>query len=194
MYNNYMLDLETTGTAGGKHAMIQVAGFRFGVNKGELDPIPFNACLHVPAWRSWEEGTRHWWSSDPERREIFAGIKKRMQDPQTVMQDLQKWVLESPGKPVLWAKPSHFEFPFIEGYFKDFGMINPFHYRFVNDMNSYIRAIHHPEEAPDIKMPFHGPAHDAVYDALNQIEVVWEHLEIAKQNKENLFRLEQLEK
>lgn len=175
-----MVDLETTGTNAGRNAIIQIAAFRFNPG-GAIDPEPFNACLRVPPWRSWDEGTRKWWLQTEEKKTVIQRIMARQEDPREVMERFFKWVCATEGGAVLWGKPSHFEFPFLESYFTDFGMTNPFHYRYAMDMNSFIRGLYYPEPVDDsVVVPFDGEAHDAVYDALNQVQTVMAHVENVK--------------
>lgn len=179
-FNNIMLDLETTGTRGDRHGILQIAAYRFGTNRNEIDPTPFNRCLRLPAWRSWSESTRQWWHKDGTMRGILHGLQQRAEDPKVVLEAFRDWLLES-DDPTLWAKPTHFEWPFLQGYFEDFDVLLPLHYRYANDMNSFIRGIHFPDEVPDnLQAPMRGPAHDAGFDVLQQIETVWNHTDYAK--------------
>jgi hypothetical protein len=176
---NIMVDVETTGTDAGRHAMIQLSAWRFGLNSGEIDPVPFNMCLHKPAHRSWDEGTRQWWHSDGGRREVLSRIYQNAQRPEVVIPAFVEWCRPQES-PIFWSKPSHFDFQFVSGYCTDYGQPMPFHYRSAQDMNSFLRGAHYPNEMPQISVPFHGEAHDALYDTLNQIQVVWAHLEHLK--------------
>lgn len=193
MHNQIMVDLETTGLNAGRNAMIQLAAVRFNLEEdGSLSPDFFDECLRIPKWRSWDEGTRNWWLGDATRRKILEGIQARMRDPKEVIEQFRDWVFES-DSPVFWSKPSHFDWGFVQSYCEDFGVVVPFHYRYANDMNSFIRGIHAPEEPPGISVPMRGDAHNALYDVINQIETLWEHLKIARQNREKIWRLEQLD-
>lgn len=179
MMNHIMVDLETTGTDSGRHAMIQLAAYRFDLEKGQIDPQPFNRCLTIPNWRTWSESTRAWWTKDKTMREILQGIMSRAEDPKPVLQDFVQWVCKSES-PVFWSKPTHFDWGFLESYFNDFGLMNPFHYRRANDMNTFLRGLHFPNEVPNLGVEMRGNAHDAVFDVLHQIETVWAHLEEAR--------------
>ena len=173
--NNVMVDIETTGTDAGRHAILQISAWRFGLKEGEIDPNPFNMCLHKPPHRSWDEGTRHWWYSDAQRREVLNRIYASAQRPEVVIPAFVEWCRPSES-PIFWSKPSHFDFQFVQSYCTDYSQPMPFHYRNAQDMNSFIRGLHFPNEMPQLTVPFHGAAHDALYDTLNQIQVVWAHL------------------
>lgn len=173
-FKNIMVDLETTGTDSGRHGILQISAWRFGLNDGEIDPNPFNRCLWKPPHRSWDEGTRNWWHN-PERRATLNSILARAEDPHTVMNDFVEWCRPQES-PVFWSKPTHFDFPFIQSYCADYQLVMPFHYRMAQDMNTFIRGIHFPDEAPALTVKFEGAAHDALFDTLNQIQVLWVHL------------------
>lgn len=49
----------------------------------------------------------------------------------------------------------------------------PFHYRYANDMNSFIRGLYHPDAVPTIPdLPGDGDAHNALWDCFSQIHTV----------------------
>ena len=173
--NNIMVDIETTGTDSGRHAILQISAWRFGLKEGEIDPVPFDRCLYKPPHRSWDEGTRNWWYGDKERRETLKNITARGEDPYTVMRAFCEWSRPHES-PIFWSKPTHFDFPFIQSYCADYSLAMPFHYRMAQDMNTFIRALHFPNPAPALTVKFEGAAHNAVFDTLNQIQVLWAHL------------------
>lgn len=170
-----MVDLETTGVDPGRHAILQIAAWRFDLMEGEIDLEPFNRSLMVPAYRSWSESTRAWWYEDGTKRQHLFDLQKTAEDPRAVMTDFVKWC-KPETNPIFWSKPSHFDFMFVSSYLQDFGLMSPFHYRNTQDMNSFLRGMYFPEDPPVIPVEFMGDAHNAVWDALNQIQVVWAHL------------------
>lgn len=181
-FNNIMIDLETTGVNADRNGILQIAAYRFGLKRNEIDPKPFNRCMSLPAWRSWNEDTRAWWTKDATMKGIVTNLMKRAEAPSVVLNDFKDWLLESPD-PVMWAKPTHFEWQFLQSYFTDFGVMLPLHYRYATDMNSFIRGIHFPNEVPDnMQAAMRGDAHDAAFDVLQQIETVWNHTEYAEKN------------
>lgn len=171
-----MIDLETTGTMPERTAIIQIAGVRFDYATGEISPNTFDRCLMMPHGRFFDEETRNWWLKD--KRHILNSIFGRSEKPGTVMEDFVLWARAGidPSNDTLrlWAKPSHFEFPFIESYCKEFGVSNPFHFRHVNDMNSFLRGRYFPFDPPPLEqmIPFEGDAHSALFDVLHQVKVL----------------------
>lgn len=167
-FPDVMIDLETTGTDSADCAIIQIAAVRFNAKAGAVAPDFFDRCLMIPQTKFWQEGGRDFWIK---RKELYNQIAGRMEDPETVMKDLIEWC---GGQRVLWAKPSHFEFPFLEAYFRRYELQTPFHYRAVQDMNSFMRGLYWPDPAPDFErqLPFSGTPHDAKWDTLHQVKVL----------------------
>jgi hypothetical protein len=171
-YPDICVDLETTGTQPDKTAIIQLAAVRFNMRTGEVDPNFFNASLAIPSTRFWDEDTREWWADKPV---VLERIWSKMRDPRTVMQEFHRWsVKDGDDNLTLWAKPTHFEFPFISSYFREFGVSNPFPFWLANDQNTFLRARHFPEAPPayEKEIPFDGDEHDALYDTLHQVKVL----------------------
>lgn len=168
-----MVDLETTGIGPDRTAVIQIAAVKFDLETQEVESTFFDRCMRIPPHRSWQEDTRDWWLK--QKRSIIEGIFRRMEDPREVMEDFVDWCYPR-GSLRLWAKPSHFEYPFIESYCRDLGLINPFHYREVTDLNSFLRGKYYPEPVAEIDVPFSGDAHNALHDTLHQIKILFTHM------------------
>lgn len=174
-FNHIMVDLETTGTSPEHSAIVQLSAVRFNFETREIDMNMFDQCLLIPKNRFWEEDTRDWWATQDQK--IIHSIWSRMRDPKTVMTEFAQWAQRDlDGETVkLWAKPSHFEYPFIESYFKAYDLPRLFHYRHVEDLNSWCRA----RGCPDLdgQLEFEGDAHNAIHDVLHQIKTLFTLLE-----------------
>jgi len=175
-FPDVMVDIETTGTQPERTAIIQLSAVRFNLKTQEVDSNLFDRCLRIPPTRMWDENTRNWWSQRPD---ILNSIWARMQDPRAVIQEFAAW---ADGSVHLWAKPISFEWPFLQSYFTEFEVINPFHYRMANDLNSFIRARHFPEEPPNYQddLPFDGDPHNALHDVIHQIKMLFAAYEATK--------------
>lgn len=162
-----MVDLETTGTQPEHSNIIQIAAVKFDHRTGEVGDH-FDRCLLPLPSRYWDEDTRKWWSGMPT---ILDGIWRRMEPPNQVLMDFAHF---AQGSPVMWAKPVSFEFPFITSYYRELGLMNPFHFRLAMDQNSFIRARYFPEEAPRVEkeLEFTGQEHNALHDVFHQIKTV----------------------
>ena len=135
IYPDVMVDLETTGTQPETTNIIQIAAVRFNLREGTVDPNFFDMCLYPSPNRFWDESTRGWWSGMPE---ILEGIYARMRPARQVLEALNRWVDSDIA--TLWAKPTSFELPFLQSYYREHELVCPFHFRRAMDQNTFIRA------------------------------------------------------
>ncbi len=173
-YPDIMVDIESTGLSPDDSAMIQLAAVKFNLQEKTIDTSSmFNRSLAIPTKRYWDEGTRQWWSE--QKRSILMEIYANMQDPKEVMQEFVNWVGYTPLIPHrFWAKPVHFDYPFVQSYLSQFGIPNPFHFRWATDVNSYIRGSARNPGVEQFKTEFKGDAHNAIYDVINQIDALFQ--------------------
>ncbi len=165
------VDIETTGTSPEHSAIIQIAAAKFNPWTREIKHNFFNRCLLIPADRKWDESTRQWWAKQPD---TLRGIMNRMECPRVVMTDFYDWIMEEPSSSILFAKPISFEHPFLTSYFQKFDFPMPFDFRVGRDMRSFIAGLSHPGEPFDEKsVSFEGTEHDAIFDVLHQIKVLF---------------------
>lgn len=182
-YPDVGVDLETTSVDPEHGAILQIAAVRFNYQTGAIGPA-FDRCLWMPGNRYWSESTREFWARFPETLE---GIQARSEDPRLVMESFRDWLIDTGPAMVpqrLWAKPSHFEYPFLQSYSRQFEVELPFHYRNVVDLNSYTRGLADDPGANPIEwdVEFEGEVHNAIDDVLHQIRVTLlaKHLIAAK--------------
>ena len=170
-----MVDVETTGTAPGTNAMIQLSAVRFDLATRSVQPFTemFDRCLKIPNDRHWDDNTRAWWGK--QKRSVLQGIMARGEDPRTVMEDFVKWVgFQNPGQVRFWAKPVTFDWSFVADYVRKYDLMQPFHYRYAMDMNSFIRGLAQDHTLESHYVEFQGDAHNALMDVLNQINQVFD--------------------
>jgi hypothetical protein len=168
-YTDAMVDIETTSTDTQHGAIIQICAVKFNLDTREVSPNVFNRCLSMKARRFWDEDTKKWWAKMPD---VYKGIASKMEPPELVMRDLVKWVGYDQLR--FWGKPTIFDFSYIDSYFKDYDIANPFHWRTARDLNSYIAGLRHNAEHPDTSyVEFDGTAHDAFYDTFHQIKMLF---------------------
>ena len=173
-FPDIMVDIETTGRDPERTAMIQLAGVRFNFNEQIIDTANmFNKSLMIPDNRYWEEDTRQWWGK--QKREVLQGIFASMEPTREVMQKFADWVGPPQNKPVrFWAKPVTFDYQFVLSYLKQYEIHSPFHYRWVTDMNSFIRGLARDPDVESHYVEFQGDAHNALMDSINQINALFE--------------------
>lgn len=169
---DYMIDLETTGVNSEENAIIQLAAVRFNLDTKEIDTKVFNGCMTLPVGRYWDEGTREW-HMHPDREKTLIWILQNSEDPAIVMRRFFDWVTDGSAicPKVFWAKPTTFDYTFVASYFRQFGLMMPFHYREANDLNSYIRGRGHRDVNKFWKgIEPVGDAHNALHDCFYQIK------------------------
>jgi hypothetical protein len=95
-----------------------------------------------------------------------------MEPTEVVLKDFYDFVGQ--GK-TMWAKPTHFDHSFLDSYYQEYGPQMPLHYRAATDINSFIRGRYFPETPPkwEYGLPFEGPVHNAIFDCLHQIKVLF---------------------
>lgn len=173
-----MVDLETGGLSPDKAPIIQIAAVRFNLYDLTIDTDDFfEVCLEVPETREWDAGTAHWWAQ--QKAGILASIQARAISPAEAMQQFFDWACQEPGSAFV-AKPSHFDFAFVESYWREFGYISPFHFRACIDLNSFLRGRYFPNPVPNVEIPDFGDAHQALTDCLMQIATLFMHCEEKK--------------
>lgn len=178
--NHYMVDIETTGTDPKHTSMIQLAAVRFDPYTGKVDPNMFCASLLELPGRYWDLGTRAWWGKMPQ---LLQKIQSTARDPRVVMNEFLDWVLlDGGGERTFWAKPTTFDFPYVEEYFTATSVPSPFHFRTVCDQRSFVRAKKgftslSAIEAFEKTVEFQGVEHDARFDALHQVRIVLKAME-----------------
>jgi hypothetical protein len=169
-FPDVMVDIETTGTDVGLNAILQIAAVKFNLEKGTVSHEFFDRCLTIAPRRAFDEDCRNnFWSK---HTEVLQSIWGRGEDPLTVLTAFRDWA--GPGMR-FWGKPTHFDFSFIQNYFTQYDMHMPFHYRYAEDMNTWIRARFWPLPPPDFErdLEFTGELHNGLYDALHQVKVLF---------------------
>lgn len=169
-FNQVMVDLETTGTQPEHAGIIQIAAVKFCFETEEVSPNFFDRKMWLAPHRYWDQGTAEWWSR--QKCGLLDSILAAGEDPAVVMQDFADWVGYHANW--LWAKPSHFEYPFLESYFRQYGIPNPFHFRSTIDLRSFIRGRANNYDVKDPEVEFVGDAHNALFDVLHQIKILFE--------------------
>jgi DNA polymerase III alpha subunit (gram-positive type) len=168
-----MVDIESTGLNQNNNAILQISAVRFNLAAGTVSHQFFDRCLMIPPNRYWDEDCRNnFWLRTTEMRDVLTGILGRGEDPLTVLTAFADWVGQGAR---FWSKPTHMDYSFIQHYFEAYGRKMPFKFWEANDMNSWIRARYFPQEVPDLGIEFEGPKHNALYDTLHQVRVLFAH-------------------
>ena len=179
-----MLDLETLGLKPDINPIIQIACTPFDLNTQEVFyDQSFDRCLQIPSDREVCLTTLGWWKNTKSKRVVLEDILGRAEPVKDVMIDFMKYLADF-GKPVyLWAKPTHFEHPFLQSYMKKFNIpLTLLHYRNARDLNSYIAGLHGSRERQKYEdnLEFEGDSHNALDDVKHQILTLFAAIEGAK--------------
>ncbi len=165
-----MMDLETTGTDPVHAAILQIGAVRFNPYHLTIDTESmFSRCMLPAAGRFWDESTRNWWASQPP--DVYSSIMARAEEPGVVLQAFIDWV--GPDDAVFVSKPLSFDAPFIASYLKQFELRNPFPHFWGCDVRSLIAGLTWGRNFDEKSVPFTGPAHDALFDCLHQIKLIF---------------------
>ena len=168
-----MVDIETTGLRPDRTAILQIGAVKFNYENETVDGGLFNRSVHMPAHRYWDLETRNWWAK---KKTVYDSIVARAEEPKDVMHDFADWVGYGHSEPLrFWAKPISFDSAFIESYFHDYDIKSPFSHRYATDLMSFIKGARGSMDVDSIyrEVPMDGVAHDAIFDALYQIKMVF---------------------
>lgn len=209
-YAHFMVDCETLGLIPNKNPVLQIAAVFF--DPETFEPITDDAGkvvnfeIFLPLADQFklgstpDAGTVAWWKKESQAgaaKVVFEGVSNAepLRDQLFKFTDWITQQCNSLGKgtmSVFWAKPTLFDYPFIDGLFIQSGVPSPFHFRKVVDMHSYIVSAlknvhfaikHYPmshhiafetywacfEKIKQRTVP-HGDAHNASADCLFQLE------------------------
>lgn len=179
LYTDVMVDIETTGLEPERTAILQISAVKFNLGTRKVCPDLFNKSLDMATHRFWNQGTLNWWQRD--KAHILRDITFKQEDWRKVMTEFAEWCYPLQSLR-FWSKPTHFDYSFLDSYFKDAGLITPFSYRDATDLNSFIRGLYHnrKENPPAYPVEFEGDAHNAIFDTLNQIKTLFWHCDNIK--------------
>lgn len=176
-FTNVMVDIETTGLNPEHSAILQLAGVKFDLETKQIDAgNMFCQSMLIPPGRFWDEGTRTWWGK--QNPEVYQTIRNNMRDPAVVMREFADWCMQgNAGDLHFWAKPITFDYVFVDSYFKQFEVGNPFHYRNVIDLQSFLRGMKRRTQFVATTAVLEGDAHNALHDSIHQIDIVFHAME-----------------
>jgi hypothetical protein len=180
-FTDLMVDIETGGTNGSRNPLLQIAARPFNLATMQVSRTTFDRCLQIPKNRHWDEGTRNWWNDKPEKQKILREIMARAEWPLHVMEAFHHFGF-SLGKKVRFWSNHTLDWDFIEAYFIDHNVENPFKYYNFRDLYSVIHGIQGGGEIDKALRPEEdvNQAHNAMYDVDRQIQWLMNELVIRK--------------
>ncbi len=173
-----MVDIETTGLNTKENAIVQIGAQKFNIESGALgDKFIINVA--ILEGRTWMESTRAWW--DSQDKEIREGVFDKPYAADVALNAFANWCFPT-NSLRFWGKGGHFDYPFIEGYFSELKIPNPFFYRVATDMNSFVRGMYYPRAIQEVTYDDSGDAHNALADAENQLKYLQAHIANVRAN------------
>lgn len=153
-YVHFMCDIEGLGLQPNKHPVLQIAVVVFDIET--FKPTGDELTIYLPLVEQIQAGkqplqsTVNFWNENESKRVIMTEILEEIKKCGTVADELTKlsdWVNTicrdkgyngDTAHSMFWAKPTLFDYPFVDGLFMDAKVISPFNFRNVIDMSSYI--------------------------------------------------------
>lgn len=151
-YKHFMVDCETLGLTPNLNPVLQIAIVEFDLQTfkptGESLEIFLPLIEQINKGAVADQGTVEWWGKqNPEvLKTIMAGVNSAgplAEQLRKIYQWINKICAADDKYPnmyrsMFWAKPTLFDYPYIDGLFIKAGETSPFAFRNVIDMSSYI--------------------------------------------------------
>lgn len=142
------VDIETDGPVPGRHSILSLGAAAF--TEAGAEAGRFSANLETRPGLAPDPRTMAWWATQPE---AWAACRSAQQPPEVAMAQFVAWVRALPGRPVFVAYPAAFDFPFVLGYFHEYGGENPFGFAVI-DIKTYSMAL--------LRRPYHASGKSAM--------------------------------
>jgi hypothetical protein len=166
--NDWMVDIETTGLRPDRAGILSIGAVQFDRRSFEPTGARFFTRLALPESRAWDANTATWW----QKQSPEAWAAATAGDGLAPAAALALMVEAFGSTPWFWSKPAHFDYPFVEGYFAEFGIKSPLHHRKVMDVRTWIATRPEAGQAAAAAfeaLPFSGVIHDPTDDCLHAL-------------------------
>lgn len=160
-----MLDLETLGTVADA-AIMSIGAVRFDLESNKIDDGGFYASVSIDSnlehKRRVQEDTLIWWMKQGEAAQgVFHECKQTLRPALT---DLAEWFVDDDC--YVWSNGADFDLPMISHAFVSVGVPTP--WKFNN--SRCFRTYKNLPGAKNVKVPFTGTKHNALFDAVHQAQ------------------------
>lgn len=171
-FNDFMVDIETSGLNPGRHAMIQLSCVPFHFKDQRVAETFYDGYLCIPAWRSFSVDTLNWWLS--KNANVYQHILANQGSIVAALVNFTNFVDQHKATetPNFWCRRP-FDWMFVESYFTDFELKCPFNYKNVIEMTSFLKGCHLDDSMPVVDIQFEGERHHAYWDCRHQIKTVF---------------------
>ncbi len=162
-----MIDAETLGTVADA-AILSIGAVKFDLDSNAVDDNGFYASISIDSnsehKRRIQEDTLIWWLKQPaDAQSVFHESKQTLG---TALSELADW-MDDPDCHV-WSNGADFDLPMIAHAFTSLGM--PVPWKFYN--SHCFRTYKNLPGAKNIRLPFTGTKHNALFDAVHQAKTV----------------------
>lgn len=162
-----MIDAETLGTVADA-AILSIGAVKFDLDSNAVDDNGFYASISIDSnsehKRRIQEDTLTWWLKQPaDAQSVFHESKQTLG---TALSELADW-MDDPDCHV-WSNGADFDLPMIAHAFTSLGM--PVPWKFYN--SHCFRTYKNLPGAKNIRLPFTGTKHNALFDAVHQAKTV----------------------
>ena len=148
-YNQFMIDIETTGVKPDLNHIIEIAIVPFGMTNNVMfiSPLEYHMLFklnHNQGYRDYDAQTLIWWDKQSKeiRESVFSHFfDDSLNNPKTLL-ELTKFITYlSRADTQFWSKPNSFDFMFLQSLFSDFKIIFPFNYWIAKDMAGFCSGL-----------------------------------------------------
>ena len=158
-----MLDLETLGTVSDA-CIMSIGAVKFDLESDKIDDLGFYASVSVDSnlelKRRIQEDTLIWWMNQGESAKgVFNESKQHLR---TALTDFSDWVGD--GEYQVWSNGADFDIPMLAHALTQCGIEIPWKFWNSNCFRTYKRL----PGAKNVKLPFDGVKHNAMFDAIHQ--------------------------
>lgn len=158
-----MVDLETLGTVADA-CIMSIGAVKFDLNSEKIDDNGFYASVSIDSnlelKRRIQEDTLIWWmNQEVSAKGVFNESKQTLR---TALEGLSDWMGE--GDYQVWSNGADFDLPMLAHAFTQCCMEVPWKFWDSNCFRTYKKL----PGAKNVKLPFSGVKHNALFDAVHQ--------------------------
>ncbi len=137
---DFMVDIETTGLNSASNGITELAAVPFNFTalmRGQLitrTPFVISNLRRFKS-RVWDVDTLEW------RKKHGHDLSETVDMPEALAALADYVAANSSAKPVFWAKPSHFDYPFVASHYAEAGLTCPWHRRDIRDVATFCTTV-----------------------------------------------------
>ena len=181
-YNNFMIDLETTGVKPDINQIIEIAVVPFGMVGHYIEVADVDLHLKFKLndqqlHRKPNLATLKWWGKQNEQvqSEVFKHFQNYSFDNRDVLMSLAEFIVSvTSGSTQMWAKPTAFDFMYLQSIFSDYQVPFPFKFQLAQDLKSFMSGINYAVgksfSVDDFKPKNIAGAHNSLLDCYYQLD------------------------